>query len=97
MSVDRTGSGSGGGSRRHHLLRHTLSAESSGHNAVHHFKASSIKDALLQVHAMSQRELQLSFEKVYGVKSSSNNNNWLRKKLVDGMFEKKIKKIGVST
>lgn len=70
--------------RRHHLLRHTLPPELSGENAVHHFGVTSVKDALQLVHTMSQRELQISFEKVYNVRSSSNNNNWLRKKLTEG-------------
>lgn len=72
-------------SRRHHLLRHTLPPELSGENAVHHFGVSSLKEALQLVHTMSQRELQISFEKVYNVRSSSNNNNWLRKKLTEAL------------
>ena len=70
--------------RRHHLLRHMLPPELSGENCVHHFGVTSVKDALQLVHTMSQRELQISFEKVYNVRSSSNNNNWLRKKLTEG-------------
>ena len=79
-SLDSAGSAS----RRHHLLRHTLPAESIGNNAVHHFGVTTVQDALRAVQKMSQRDLQQAFERVYNVKSSSNNNNWLRKKLVEG-------------
>jgi hypothetical protein len=74
----------GSASRRHHLLRHTLPLESIGDHAVHHFRVSTVPDALRAVQKMSQRDLQQAFERVYNVKSSSNNNNWLRKKLVEG-------------
>jgi hypothetical protein len=79
-SLDSAGSAS----RRHHLLRHTLPSESIGEHAVHHFYVTNVPDALRAVQKMSQRDLQQAFERVYNVKSSSNNNNWLRKKLVEG-------------
>lgn len=70
--------------RRHHLLRHTLPASESGPNALHHFGATALEDAVAKIQAMSQRDLQAMFERVYGIRSSSNNNNWLRKKLLEG-------------
>jgi len=79
-SLDSAGSQS----RRHHLLRHTLPHEAVGDNAVHHFGVTNVPDALREVQKMSQRDLQQAFERVYNVKSSSNNNNWLRKKLIEG-------------
>ncbi|KAL4515641.1 hypothetical protein Ndes2437B_g07068 [Nannochloris sp. 'desiccata'] len=75
-------------SRRHHLLRHTLPFEAVGANAVHHFGVTNVPDALRAVQKMSQRDLQQAFERVYNVKSSSNNNNWLRKKLVEALVPK---------
>ena len=79
-SLDSAGSQS----RRHHLLRHTLPSEAVGDNAVHHFGVTNVPDALWAVQKMTQRDLQQAFERVYNVKNSSNNNNWLRKKLVEG-------------
>jgi hypothetical protein len=94
ISQPRNGSldSQGSASRRHHLLRHTLPPECVGEHAVHQFGVTTVPDALRAVQKMSQRDLQQAFERVYNVKSSSNNNNWLRKKLVEG---KKIKKIEI--
>ena len=38
---------------------------------------------LAAIQAMNQKELQHKFEDVYGKKTGSNNNNWLRKKLAE--------------
>ena len=38
---------------------------------------------LAAIQAMNQKELQHKFEEVYGKKTGSNNNNWLRKKLAE--------------
>ena len=43
-----------------------------------------VRQAVRRIAKMAQRELQLMFERVYGVRSSSNNNLWLRKKLIEG-------------
>lgn len=70
--------------KRHHLLRHCLPEHESGLNALPRFGVSTLQQAIDLTQAMSQRELQAMFERVYGVRSSSNNNNWLRKKLLEG-------------
>lgn len=70
--------------RKHHLLRHTLALEDMGENSVARMGASSVLDAARMIQTMSQRELQHSFEQIYKVRSSSNNNNWLRRKLLEG-------------
>jgi len=39
---------------------------------------------------MGQRELRASFQKVYGTPTNSYNNNWLRRKLYEGMKKQKF-------
>lgn len=76
----------GKGGARHHLLRHTLDPNKTGENIVKFFDgAISVEEALQITSVMSQKELQSTFSKVYGVSSSSNNNNWLRKKLMEAL------------
>ncbi|KAI8100405.1 hypothetical protein M9435_006889 [Picochlorum sp. BPE23] len=71
---------------RHHLLRHVLDSSMTGDAALKHYDGvSTIEDALALTSAMSQKDLQTTFAKVYGMKSSSNNNNWLRKKLMEAL------------
>lgn len=70
--------------RQHHLLKHTLPVEQRGANALAHFGTDNVQEAIQKIHSMVQRQLQLHFAKVYGVKSNSNNNSWLRKKLLEG-------------
>lgn len=79
--------GKGGG--RHHLLRHALDPSKIGENAVKFFYgAENVEEALALASTMSQKELQRTFSLVYGVNSSSNNNNWLRKKLMEALAPK---------
>ena len=76
----------GKGVRKHHLLRHTLDSSKIGENAVQCFDgAKDVEEALAMASTMSQKELQRTFSKIYGVSSSSNNNNWLRKKLMEAL------------
>lgn len=70
--------------RQHHLLKHTLAEEKRGNNALQHFGTDDVTEAIAKIHGMVQRQLQIHFAKVYGVKSNSNNNSWLRKKLLEG-------------
>lgn len=71
---------------RHHLVKHVLDPSMTGDAALKHYDGvSTIEDALALTSAMSQKDLQRTFAKVYGMKSSSNNNNWLRKKLMEAL------------
>jgi hypothetical protein len=70
--------------RHHHLLKHTLDEEHRGNNALHHFGTDDLHVAIASIQTMVQRQLQIHFSKVYGVRSNSNNNAWLRKKLLEG-------------
>lgn len=73
-------------SSKHHLLRHHLPEERRGLNAVAHFAGcDTIRQAVRKVQRMAQRELQQAFQLVYGTVSYSNNNNWLRKKLIEAL------------
>ncbi|KAL4438966.1 hypothetical protein ABPG77_006903 [Micractinium sp. CCAP 211/92] len=71
--------------RRHHLLRHSLPDEARGESVLVHFEASSVHEAVKMVKKMSQRDLQAKFRLVYGAKTFSNNNNWLRRKLFEAI------------
>ncbi|KAL4424030.1 hypothetical protein ABPG75_001331 [Micractinium tetrahymenae] len=73
-----------GGRRKHHLLRHELTAEAQA-AAVAHFGAESVDEAAHKVWALKQRELQEAFAKVYGQKTSSCNNEWMRGKLLQAL------------
>ncbi|GAB4813362.1 hypothetical protein N2152v2_000408 [Parachlorella kessleri] len=68
---------------RHHLLRHSLPVEVRGQGVLKYFECDNTRAAIRKINKMAQRELQATFAKVYGVKSASNNNNWLRKKLIE--------------
>jgi hypothetical protein len=72
--------------RQHHLLKHVLNEEQRGNNALQHFGTSDVAEAVEKINGMVQRELQVHFAKVYGVRSNSNNNSWLRKKLLEGIY-----------
>jgi hypothetical protein len=74
-----------GHNRQHHLLRHSLSADERGIPVLSHFGAETVADAAKQIKKMSQRDLQAKFKAVYGTKTFSNNNNWLRRKLFEAI------------
>lgn len=79
--------GSGGqdaAAPHHHLLRHQLPTECSGASALRHFRVSTVAEAARAIKHMSQRDLQNMFRLVYGTRTFSNNNNWLRRKLSEG-------------
>lgn len=78
-------SGSLDASRQHHLLRHSLPNEQRGHGVLSHFGVETISDAAKIIKKMSQRELQAKFKLVYGARTFSNNNNWLRRKLFEAI------------
>ncbi|KAL4440305.1 hypothetical protein ABPG75_003306 [Micractinium tetrahymenae] len=69
---------------QHHLLRHVLSPEQCS-DALHHFGTADSKAAARMVNRMSQRELRDMFAKVYNVHTNSNNNTWLRRKLLEAV------------
>ncbi|KAL4421999.1 hypothetical protein ABPG77_005429 [Micractinium sp. CCAP 211/92] len=71
-------------SGQHHLLRHVLSPEQCS-DALHHFGTADSKAAARMVNRMSQRELRDMFAKVYNVHTNSNNNTWLRRKLLEAV------------
>lgn len=73
-------------SRQHHLLRHSLPSELRGSNVLSHFGVETVSDAAKTIKKMSQRDLQAKFKAVYGTRTFSNNNNWLRRKLFEGEF-----------
>jgi hypothetical protein len=77
--------GDGGEGRQHHLLRHSLSPEERGAAVLSHFGVETVADAAKQIKKMSQRDLQAKFKAVYGTKTFSNNNNWLRRKLFEAI------------
>lgn len=74
-----------GSNRQHHLLRHSLSPEERGTAVLSHFGVDTVADAAKQIKKMSQRDLQARFKAVYGTKTFSNNNNWLRRKLFEAI------------
>jgi hypothetical protein len=88
-------------SRQHHLLRHSLPNEQRGTGVLSHFGVDTISDAAKIIKKMSQRELQAKFKLVYGARTFSNNNNWLRRKLFEaiGLDPSKgaVKKPGAGT
>jgi len=88
-------------SRQHHLLRHSLPNEQRGTGVLSHFGVDTIPDAAKIIKKMSQRELQAKFKLVYGARTFSNNNNWLRRKLFEaiGLDPSKgaVKKPGTGT
>lgn len=71
--------------RQHHLLRHSLPTEQRGSSVLSHFGVETVSDAAKQIKKMSQRDLQAKFRAVYGTKTFSNNNNWLRRKLFEAI------------
>lgn len=73
------------GSRQHHLLRHSLPSEQRGEGVLAHFGVDTISEAAKQIKKMSQRDLQAKFKAVYGARTFSNNNNWLRRKLFEAI------------
>eukprot|EP00889_Picochlorum_renovo_P005605 jgi/Picre1/32635/NNA_007981.t1 len=75
----------GGEGRQHHLLRHSLPTEQRGTSVLSHFGVETVSDAAKSIKKMSQRDLQAKFKAVYGTKTFSNNNNWLRRKLFEGL------------
>ncbi|KAI8103827.1 hypothetical protein M9435_006354 [Picochlorum sp. BPE23] len=77
--------GDGGEGRQHHLLRHSLPTEQRGTSVLSHFGVETVSDAAKSIKKMSQRDLQAKFKAVYGTKTFSNNNNWLRRKLFEAI------------
>lgn len=73
------------GSRQHHLLRHSLPSEQRGQGVLAHFGVDTISEAAKLIKKMSQRDLQAKFKTVYGARTFSNNNNWLRRKLFEAI------------
>ena len=71
--------------RQHHLLRHSLPTEQRGTSVLSHFGVETVSDAAKSIKKMSQRDLQAKFKAVYGTKTFSNNNNWLRRKLFEAI------------
>lgn len=71
--------------RQHHLLRHSLPSEQRGTSVLSHFGVDTVADAAKLIKKMSQRDLQAKFRAVYGTKTFSNNNNWLRRKLFEAI------------
>lgn len=71
--------------RQHHLLRHSLPEEQRGAGVLAHFGTDTISDAARIIKKMSQRDLQAKFRAVYGARTFSNNNNWLRRKLFEAI------------
>lgn len=71
--------------RQHHLLRHSLPNEQRGMSVLTHFGVETVSDAAKSIKKMSQRDLQAKFRSVYGTKTFSNNNNWLRRKLFEAI------------
>ena len=69
----------------HHLTRHWLAPSSRGGSAIDRLGASDSRSAEQMIRNMGQRELRTSFQKVYGSATNSFNNNWLRRKLYEGM------------
>lgn len=72
-------------SRQHHLLRHSLPSDQRGQNVLFHFGVDTIAEAAKLIKKMSQRDLQAKFKAVYGARTFSNNNNWLRRKLFEAI------------
>lgn len=72
-------------SRQHHLLRHSLPSDQRGQNVLFHFGVETISEAAKLIKKMSQRDLQAKFKAVYGARTFSNNNNWLRRKLFEAI------------
>lgn len=75
----------GAGEKTHHLLRHSLAPEERGEGVLIFFSTDSLAEAVKQVKRMSQRDLQAKFREIYGAKTHSNNNNWLRRKLFEAI------------
>lgn len=73
------------GQNIHHLTRHWLPPDERGTRAIHILGAASTKDAESIIRGMAQRELRFSFEQVYGTKTKSFNNIWLRRKLFEAI------------
>jgi len=69
----------GSGSKTHHLLKHQLPEG----DVSHHFGTSDLKAITKIVNRMGQRELQAKFREVFETPTFSNNNNWLRRKLME--------------
>ena len=74
-----------GYSQRHHLLRHVLPENTSIELILKHLEVKTCEEAVEKIMCLSQRELQASFEVIYNKKALSNNNQWLRKKLIDAL------------
>jgi hypothetical protein len=72
----------------HHLLKHVISLENRGMNAVRELGASSIRQAVDIIGRMPQKDLQKNFAMIYNTRSLSNNNNWLRRKLLEAICPK---------
>lgn len=71
---------------KHRMLKHILRKDQMGEAALVHFDgATSVEHGIAMISTMSQKQLQHMFSKVYGAVSSSNNNNWLRKKLMEAL------------
>lgn len=68
----------------HHLLKHYL-YESQRAAALQHFGTADVKEAAKMIGKMGQRDLQARFKLVYGQPTHSNNNEWLRRKLCEGI------------
>eukprot|EP00873_Tetraselmis_striata_P024370 jgi/Tetstr1/444634/TSEL_032482.t1 len=66
-------------SKTHHLLKHQLPSG----DMTHHFGSSDPKVIFKFITKMGQRELQAKFRDVFQTPTFSNNNNWLRRKLME--------------
>ncbi|CAL8461745.1 g1276 [Coccomyxa elongata] len=69
----------GNGSRSHHLLKHALPEV----DVKEHFGSIEPKEITREINRLGQRDLQAKFRAVYGTQTFSNNNNWLRRKLLE--------------
>eukprot|EP00887_Chlorella_sp_A99_P002460 scaffold10.g2460.t1 len=68
----------------HHLQRHYLTPEQAA-GALKHFGTGDSKVAARHIARMSQADLRQAFVAVYGSETHSNNNAWLRRKLLDAV------------
>jgi len=69
----------------HYLLNHYLNQEQHGAAALQHFGTNDVKYAAKIISKMGQKDLQAKFKLVYGQATHSNNNEWLRRKLCEGI------------
>ncbi|KAK9834029.1 hypothetical protein WJX81_004707 [Elliptochloris bilobata] len=68
-----------GNPRSHHALREALPTA----EIIAHFGSAEPKEIAKEVSKLGQRDLQARFRVVYGTQTFSNNNTWLRRKLLE--------------